>query len=385
MHLLNNMLSHYSWQGLTLIGVLLILFFVQMYYYSIAYGRIRRFRLMRTHKRRCENPAVSVIVVVRGENELFLTVDLPSLLSQHYNLYEVVVVYVGGDIDYYDELQRVRKNHSWMRLTKMGGNERLYITTKQAMNVGIKSAQYDNLLFTTTGASPRSEEWVATMARGFERGSIVIAPVVPLFEEHSLKTYLMRMCEFHRQRNAFAQAVTGYAYWAPRSNFGFVRKLYDSTRGFNHLNLDIGENDLYLQSITTPRRTAVVMSKQSIMTEERSSDWHEWLDIMRYYNHTESLYPNRPRTFHRWETCSRVLFFLAALAALILLPHELRIGVALLVLIRYIVVLVSTRRTARKLGEVNIAWRYWIYDLVGPMIDYMISLGKSHKSPSAWR
>lgn len=382
---LNEILTHYNWQGLSLLAIILVLFVVQLYYYTVAYGRIHRFRLTRTHKRHCQHPAVSVIVVVRGQNELFLTQELPALLQQSYDTYEVVVVYVGGDLDYYGELQRVRNQHSWMRLTKMGGNERIYITTKQAMNVGIKSAQYDNLLFTTTGATPRTQDWVAMMARGFERGRVVIAPVVPYFEQESLKTYLMRLTELHRQRNAFALAVVGKPYWAPRCNFGFTRKLYESTRGFDHLNLDIGENDLYLQAIATPRRTAVVMSPNSIVGEEHPSEWREWLDMVRYYDNTEAYYPRSVKSFRRWEVGSRVLFFLASIVALVVLPAELKIAVAVVVLARYLAVVLSTRKVAKKLGVTGIALRYWIYDLTSPAIEYIIGARSSHKSPSSWR
>ena len=168
MQFFENILTHYSWYGAALIAVVLILFIVQFYYYAIRYDRISRFRLLRRRVTREANPPISVIVVVRGENEQFLTDELRVLLAQEYDYYEVVVVYVGGDIDYYAELQRVKDEYSNMRLTKLGGNDRLYITTKQALNIGIKSAQYDNLLFTTTGACPMSEAWVSLMAKGFE-------------------------------------------------------------------------------------------------------------------------------------------------------------------------------------------------------------------------
>ena len=266
---IHNILVFYSWQGVALIAILLILFLAQFYYYAIAYRRIYRYRLMRTHKAFRKDPPISVIVVARGENEDFLFKELPSLLAQDYPLYEVVVVYVGGDMEYYGELQIIENNTPHMHLTRMGGNERIYITTKQALNVGIKRAQYECLLFTTPGAMPRTEEWVATMARGFERGSVVLAPAVATFETATTKTYFMRLTELHRASNAMALAVQGKMYWAPRSNFGFTRSLYDSTRGFDHLNLDLGENDLYLQSIATSKNTAVVMTPNAIVNEER--------------------------------------------------------------------------------------------------------------------
>ena len=166
-HFFNQILEFYTWQGVALSAIVIILFFVQIYYYGIAYYRIYRFKLMRHRDKICENPPISVIVTVRGEDEQFLTQELPALLHQQYNHYEIVVVYIGNDVEYYDELQYIRNNYSYLRLTKMSGSGRIYISTKQALNVGIKSAQYDSLLFTTTGAMPRSEHWIEFMAKGF--------------------------------------------------------------------------------------------------------------------------------------------------------------------------------------------------------------------------
>ncbi|MEE1168645.1 MAG: glycosyltransferase, partial [Alistipes sp.] len=132
MHFFNQILEHYTWPGIALLAILLILFAVQLYYYAIAYRRIHRFRLMNQKDKYCENPYVSVIVAVRGEDEYFLSEQLPTLLGQSYDVYEIVVVYIGRDIDYYAELQRIRDQRSNMKLTKLGGNGRIYITTKQA-------------------------------------------------------------------------------------------------------------------------------------------------------------------------------------------------------------------------------------------------------------
>ena len=384
MSFFENMLMHYSWQGVALIGVLVLLFLVQFYYYVIAYGRITRYRMMR-RKKRCSQPAVSVIVVVRGESERFLVEQLPALLAQQYSLFEIVVVYVGGDMDYYGELQSVREQYSYMRLTKMGGNERIHITNKQAMNVGIKSAQYDNLLFTTVGAMPRSERWIEFMALGFEYGTVVMAPMVPHFEGRGLKNYMMRMVEFNDARSYLSSAVGGHFYYAPRSNFGFTRRLYDATRGFNHLNKSIGENDLYMQLIATNKRTAVVMSPYSIVEETRTGSWREWMDMMRFYTSTHCCYASRDIAYKRWELVSRVLLFLVAVVAMVVMPLEVKLCAAMILLLRYVVVVLSTRRTARRLGERGLLLNYWIYDVLGPVVDMFVAMGRSVDKTKVWR
>lgn len=381
----NDILQHYTWQGLVLITVALTLFFTQFYYYVIAHSRILRYRLLRQREKRRENPPISVIVALRGESERFLVDELPALLHQEYDTYEVVVVYIGGDNDYYDELQRIRDNHSYMRLTKMGGNERLYISTKQALNVGIKSAQYDSLLFTIPGSTPLSNEWVATMAKGFERGSVVIAPTVPHFEGKTLATYLMRMVEFNNMRNAMACAVNGQPYYAPRSNYGFDRTLYNRTRGYNHLSIDIGENDLYLQAIANAKRTSVVMSRHAITIEERIDMVSEWKEQMRYLGYARRHYPTFAKCFTARELGSRTLFFIAIIALIVLMPLEVKLGAIALLLLRYIFVVWSSHRTAQKLGESNMALLYWIYDLLGPILEWRLWSKSSRNTPKIWK
>ncbi|MBO5855265.1 MAG: glycosyltransferase [Alistipes sp.] len=382
---MNNILDSYTWQGLALLAVVLLLFFVQLYYYGIAYYRIYRFRLMRRRRKVLETPPISVIVAVRGEDEKFLTEELPALLHQKYGHFEVVVVYIGNDVEYYEELQNIRNNYSYMRLTKMSGSGRIYISTKQALNVGIKSAQYDSLLFTTTGAMPRSDEWLDFMAKGFERGEVIVGSAVPHFQGNSIKTYIMRMVELHRLRNAISRGVIDKLYYAPRSNYGFSRRLYNSTRGYNHLGIDIGDNDLYIQDIVTPQATAVVLSPHSIVEEDRPEGWSEWLEHIRYYDSTRKDYPLNVRTFISRERGSRMLFFLATIVAIVVLPLELKLAAIIFALLRYAVVVWSSQRVARKLGERNIALKYWIYDLSGPIIEWIISSNESHNTPKLWR
>ena len=385
MEFLTNIFEHYSWQGIALVFLAVTLFAIQIYYYAVVYNRIISFRLMRERERRRENPAISIIVPMRGESERFLVDELPALLHQEYDHYEVVVVYIGSDNDYYDELQRIRDNFSYMRLTKMGDNERFYISTKQALNVGIKSAQYDCLLFTIPGATPVSNEWVATMAKGFERGSVVIAPAVPNFEGNNLSTYIMRMIELNQMRNAMVCAIEGKPYYAPRSNYGFDRKLYDSERGYNYLGLDIGENDLFLQEIATAKRTSVVMSRHSIVKEERIDMVSEWKEQMRYYGNTRQFYPAAAKHFTTRELGSRALFFIVAIAIIVILPLELKLGAIGLLLLRYAIAEWSSRRVAHKLGERDMALKYWIYDLLGPMLEWMLWSKKSRNLPNTSR
>lgn len=380
----DNLLECYSWQGVALLALFVVLFVLQLYYYVVLYYRIYTYRLTRRSKI-CSDPAISVIVVVRGENEYFLTDELPALLHQQYSAYEIVVVYVGGDMDYYGELQRIKDECDYMRLTKMGGNERLYITTKQALNVGIKSAQYDALLFTAPGVVARSERWIEIMSAGFEYGSVVVGPALPQFEKRSLKNYLLLMAEVDQMRAALAGAVTGNFYFAPRTNFGFRRELYNGTKGFDYLCMDIGENDLYLHSITTPKNLSVVLSPYAVLHEARLGVWREWLEVMRFGRATRRHYPSGVMSFHRWEMWSRVLLFVVAIVMIAIMPLEVKLLAVALLLLRYAAVLLSTARVLRRLGQRGLMLKYWLYDIVGPAVELIIDSRSCKNKTAPWK
>ena len=191
MQYFDYIISHYGWQGTSLAAVALVLFFVQLYYYIGAYGRISSFRNSRRKKILTSEPPISVIVPIFSEDYSYLD-RLPLLLSQQYaSTFEVVLVYVGRDTDYYDELTRQRLLYPNLSVTKIEFNPRFPISVKMALNVGIKSARNEHIVITTTSAVPASEQWLAMMGKGFMRGDIVLG-YTAIEATEGLTNYLMR-------------------------------------------------------------------------------------------------------------------------------------------------------------------------------------------------
>lgn len=119
-HYWDLFIGHYGWQGFALAVAIIALLGVQIYYYGIAYARIAKYRNDR-RPRRIENntPEISVIVTLYNENYSYLESGLLHLLSQEYSAYEVVVVYIGGDNDFYEDLSRMKLYYPNLRTTKI--------------------------------------------------------------------------------------------------------------------------------------------------------------------------------------------------------------------------------------------------------------------------
>ena len=92
--------------GIVLGAIILALFIVQIALHLGIYGRVASFRLMNRKQIRESEPAISVVVPLFAEDADYLDTSLTSLLTQDYSEFEVVLVYVGNNNDFFADLNR---------------------------------------------------------------------------------------------------------------------------------------------------------------------------------------------------------------------------------------------------------------------------------------
>lgn len=399
MTLIDTILQHYGWQGAALCGVLLVMFCVQLYYYLLVYGALPAHKTTRKQARLEKEPPISVVIAMFAEDYDFVERRLPLFLAQEHAAFEVVIVYVGSDGDFFEDLQRIRQNFPQVVVTKIELNPRFPISPKMALNVGIKSAHYEHVIFSTTDVAPTSDRWLALMAKGFTRGEVVIGycgmedPSRLTHEElpaalrpSKLASYLIRTSRMMSSVDWLSSAVKGYPYRGIRHAVGITKSAYFGTsNGFGYLNMNIGEDDLFLQKILTHDNAAVVLSPRATLREKMWGGMRWWIDQQRYYGATAAFYPRRVGNFLGWEMGSRVLFFLAVLTALLFLPLELKLGALLLLLLRYLLVAIEVRRIGQRLGEKYLWRHYYLYDLWSPLQALWIRILLQRKDARVWR
>lgn len=385
MHYIDTIIEHYGWQGTALAAAILILFFVQLYYHIVLYGRIVRFRNSRRKKILDAEPPVSVIVPLFSEDYNYLDERLPVLFAQEYaTAFEVVVVYVGADGDFYEELSRQRLSYPNLTVTKIEYNPRFPISVKMAINVGIKSASYNHLLLTTPSAMPASTQWLAMMGKAFMRGEIVLG-YTGFEQTKGLANYLMRLSRLQMSVYWLTQAVSRNTYRGTRHNIGFTKELYFGSKGFTHLNMNIGEDDLFIQKIARRNNVSVVLIPKGTTIEHPWGGLRWFFGRLRYYGSAYEFYPRTVRTAIEWDLGSQVLFLLAALTAIVFMPVEFKAAAAALVLLRYAAALYRIRSVARRVGEKDVALRFFIFDLFNPLLLAAVRLSLVRKVPEAWR
>lgn len=384
MQFFDSFLRCYGWEGSALAGAILLMLGVQLYYYMFVYGRIPRYRNNRRTAVREEEPAVSVIVPMFSEDSSFVEERLPLILAQNYPAFEVVIVYVGQNNDFYADLQHLRQSFPQIATTKIHLDPRFPISRKMALNVGIKSAHHECMVFTSTDACPQTDRWLSLMAKGFVRGEVVLGYCGVEYKK-GMGNYLMRTWRLMHSADWIARAVRRRPYRGTLHNMGFTKSLYFGVNGFNHLSMNIGEDDLFLQRVMTADNVSVILSPRASLREKVWGGAGWWMSRLRYYGSAVRFYPRAVKNFIEWELGSRLLFFAASVCALCVMPPEYKLAAALLLAVRYAVVAVVVRRVAGRLGEKGIAGRYFIYDLIGPFWALWLGMLLLRKDERVWR
>ncbi|MBR2351879.1 MAG: glycosyltransferase [Alistipes sp.] len=376
-------LTSYGEYGIALAAVILLLFVVQAVYHLGIYNRIAGFRLGSLTKRRDEAPAVSIVVPIFTEDINYLDNGLLKLLTQECDNYEVVAVYIGNDDGFYADLCHLKSRYPHLSPVHIDSSPHYPVTSKTALNVGIKSAHNEHVLLTTIDATPASKRWVALMAKGFQYGDVVLG-YCGIDEQPGFKNFIFREYRFSNSVAWLSAAIRHKTYCASRHNMGFTKSLYFDVRGFNYLNMGVGEDDLFVQRIATHDNVSVVLSPRVACYERTWGGWRWWMERVHRYGATHRYYPLGAKVTVALELLSRTAFFAAAITAIATMPWEYATAAAVVVLLRYFMVMFAFIRTARRLGETTLTARHALYDLGEPLLRLIIALSQPGNNRNQW-
>lgn len=358
------------------------LFFAQLALYIGLYGRIGNFRLMSKPAIREEEPGVSVVVPLFMDDPNYLETTLTKLLTQDYSKFEVVLVYVGKSDEFFNEIKAMTKLYPHLSPTQIDYSPRYPISTKLALNVGIRGAKYDFVVITSYDAEPSSERWLSLLAKGFVYGDVVLG-YSGIKPAPGFANFLFREYELNKSLAWISSAIRDRAYAGSRNALGFAKELYDDVRGFNHLDMNVGEDDLFVQQIATRKNVSVVLSPRAACVEQTWGGFGWWLRRVAQLRTTLRFYPKGVLRLTKTELALRTLFFVVAIAAIALLPWKLMLGVIATMIVRYLLVLFVFTRNTRRLGESGLISRHFIYDFIEPLFRLFVALAPS-KRKKAW-
>ena len=376
-------LMAYGEIGIALGLIILVLFIVQISLHLGIFGKIASFRLTGRKQLRDKAPAVSVIVPLFAEDSAYLDSTLVNLLTQDCEEFEIVLVYVGNNDDFFADVKSLQRLYPNLTPVHIDYSPHYPVSSKIALNVGIKSAKHDFVIITSSDAIPSSERWLSLLTKGFMFGDIVLG-YCGVARQSGFKNFIFREYQFSDSIAWLSSAIRGRTYSASLHALGFAKSLYFGIRGFSHLNMNVGEDDLFVQRIATRENVSIVLSPRATCTERTWGGWSWWWRKIKNLHTTHKYYPKGVMATQVTELIFRVLFFAAIIVALVFMPWEFKIAAIVVTLLRYFFVLFVTVRNARRLGESGLIALHFIYDIIEPLLRLIISLTPYRKSKQLW-
>ena len=303
-----------------IVGALFFFFAVQLLFYLLLYKKPYSYEKKREKNLPVDAvlPPVSVIIASKNESEN-LAKNLPQILEQDYPDFEVIVVNSGSTDESDIVLKALAQKYGHLYHTYVPENEGQTNEKKLALTVGIKAAKNNALLFTEAYCKPWTPRWIRHFAEEFAKGKEVVlgfnkltVPKKTGMRKFILYDNLIQSVKY------LSMAISKKPFMGIGRNMAYTRELFFRNNGFSALlNIDGGEDDLLIHKIATGDNTGVVLSPDSMTETDIGEKFAIWRSLKSKYLYTKKFYRGASSFIFSCETCSKYLFYLLTLAAVL--------------------------------------------------------------------
>lgn len=363
---------------LIIFGAMLL---IQALYYFIIYNRIYR-RNISIKKEKItftsELPPVSVVICAKEASQ-DLRNYLPSILEQNYPEFEVIVVNDNSSDESIDLLTIMENKYPHLYHTFIPNTARYISHKKLALTVGIKASKYEWLVMTEANCKPISPDWLRLMARNFTDDTSIVLGYSNYERE---KRWFNRKVSFDNLFSAMRYlsfALMHKPYIGIGRNMAYRKELFFKNKGFSsYLNLQRGDDDLFINEIATPSNTRVETDVNASIHIKPIDNKKTWREEKLSYATTSQYYKGIQKYLSRIETSSRMLFYISFISLLTLSIYNQSWGLTgisiLIYIIRYTFQSIIINKTAKNFGERCYYLTLPIFDITQPLLNLKFRL-----------
>jgi len=242
-------------------------------------------------KKEKESIPVSVIICAKNEAET-LQKMLPSIISQEYSTFEVVLINDASSDDTLEVMQAFEQTHRHVKVVNVDHNEAFWGSKKYALTLGIKAASYEHLLFTDADCKPVSRTWISEMTHQFSTTTLLILGYGSYKKvSNSFTNLLVRYETLLTAVQYFSYALLGNPYMGVGRNLAYTKASFFKVNGFvKHLQVRSGDDDLFVQEVASKKNTAICFSQNSFTESIAPKTLKKWFRQKRRHISTAKHY-----------------------------------------------------------------------------------------------
>jgi len=365
---------------MTLYVVLAGALLVQLFYYLGIY-----FRPVFWKKKLIQSKEEPVTVIICAKNEASNLVQfLPKILEQDYPEFEVVVVNDCSEDDTETVLAVLKQKYTNLRYTTIEPDNKFIHGKKLAITIGLKSAQYNRVLFTDADCYPASNQWIREMNLGYSEQTKLVLGYGAYQTGKTFLNRIVRFDTFFIAMQYMGLAIAGKPYMGVGRNLSYLKDFFFSHKGFTrHYSLISGDDDLFVNENGKKKNTSVVLSHESFTYSVPPQKFGEWAKQKKRHLSTGHRYKASDKFVLGTELLSRFLFY-STLLALSLTGGD---PVILLSAFggRFIIQMLIVKLIMNKLGEKGV-WLFTPFlDIILPIIHlYLTILNRLNAHNTKW-
>lgn len=357
-----------------LYGSLLIFFLIQLFFWLSVFKRPYKYEKKRKEIMVPEDvlPGISVIITSKNDAEE-LEKNLPHILEQDYPNFEVVVVNSGSTDETDMVLKAAEQKYKGLYHTYVPAGADAVNEKKLALTLGIKAAKHEVLLFTEAYCKPCSPRWIRAYGKEFARGKEVVLGYSRLrIGKKVAARRFIRFDNLVHHLKFLSMAIAGKPYMGLGRNMAYKKSIFFEKKGFSSiLNIEGGEDDLFINRVARKKNTSVVLSADSITETGIVDSFSTWRALKSKYVYTKQFYQGLSAHLFGWETASKYAFYATFFIAMLLgiVSRDLIvIGIAsLLFLSRFFVQLIVINKNSRLLDGKKYHVNLLFFDLFQPI------------------
>lgn len=367
--------------------IMFVLFSIQVFYYLYFYRKPLKYLeseekgdVLYTDKR----PGVSVIVYAKNDAE-HLEVFLPSILSQNYPDFDVIVVNDGSTDETRDVVTRLESEYDNLYQTYIPDEARSLSRKKLALTVGIKAAKHDIVMLTNANCAPEGSDWLTYMMRNFVEGVDIVAGYAYIDGEGQRKRRYVAYDRLMFTLRYVSYILLHKTYMAEGYNLAYRKDLFFRNKGFSkHLNLHYGDDDLFINEVATADNTRIELSPKSRMIIHYENNFKAWRELKLRYDFTAAYLKTDSKFVFGFERMTVYLFYVSIVLFFVygLCYNLLFSALAFLFwLLRFIVQVTIYRKSAKRLSSNRLFFLLPVFDLLQSVINlYYKIIGICSKS-----
>ncbi len=239
-------------------------------FWILGFGRLRHVKALPVMH---SGPPVSVIICAHNEATA-LGVNLPQILAQSYETFEVVVVDDASTDETPLVLAELAKKHPRLqviRLEQSGPGKRM------ALQRGIKAASADVLLLTDADCAPSSEAWIAHMVTPFAHAKNLVLGMAP---QRSAPGLVHSFARYETMLTALlygSWTMLGRPFMGVGRNLAYTRMLAEAHDHTMYHHLTGGDDDLLVNDSKKHYAPWLVSSSQALAVSDTPASWGDYL------------------------------------------------------------------------------------------------------------